>query len=132
MSEAKPKAKVRAPKVNHETKAFWDATTKGKLNVGKCDACGEHYYYPRPLCPFCFSDKTRLAECSGNGVIYSFSVTMGKEPYTIAYVTLAEGPTILSNIVECDFTKLAIGQKVKVLFYDTGEEGSAVPMFTLA
>jgi len=131
MSEAKPKAKVRAPKINFETKAFWDATAQGKLNVGKCDDCGEHYYYPRPLCPFCFSDKTRLAECSGNGVIYTYSVTMGKEPYTIAYVTLAEGPTILTNIVECDFAKLAIGQKVKVVFYDTGE-GSAVPMFTVA
>jgi uncharacterized OB-fold protein len=129
MSETKPK--VRAPKVNHETKAFWDATAQGKLHVGKCDDCGEHYYYPRPLCPFCFSDKTRLALCSGNGVIYSFSVNEGKEPYTIAYVTLAEGPTILTNIVECDFSKLAIGQKVKIVFYDTGA-GNAVAMFTPA
>jgi len=131
MSEAKPKSKVRAPKVNHESKAFWDATAQGKLCVGKCDGCGEHYYFPRPLCPFCFSDNTRLAECSGNGVIYSYSVTQGKETYTIAYVTLAEGPTILSNIVDCDFAKLAIGQKVKVKFFDTGE-GNAVPMFTAA
>lgn len=129
MSEAK--AKVRAPRVNHETKAFWEATAQGKLHVGKCDDCGEHYYYPRPLCPVCFSDKTRLALCSGKGVIYSYSVTHGKEPYTIAYVTLEEGPTILTNIVECDFSKLAIGQKVKVLFYDTGE-GNAMPMFTVA
>ncbi len=129
MSETKPK--VRAPRVNHETKAFWDATALGKLHVGKCDDCGEHYYYPRPLCPFCFSDKTRLALCSGNAVIYSFSVNEGREPYTIAYVTLEEGPTILTNIVECDFSKLAIGQKVKSVFYDTGA-GNAVVMFTPA
>ena len=127
MSETKPK--VKAPKVNHETKAFWEATAEGKLMVGKCNGCGEHYYYPRALCPFCFSDKTELAQTTGKGKIYSFSVTSHpKAPYTIAYITLAEGPTILSNIVESDFDKLAIGQDVEVVFYDTGE-GSAVPMF---
>ena len=39
-----------------------------------------------------------------------------KEPYAIAYVTLAEGPTMLTNIVDCDLDELRIGQAVAVVF----------------
>ena len=51
-----------------------------------------------------------------------------KEPYAIAHVTLAEGPTMLTNIVDCDFDTLAIGQPVHVVFQET-ENGPPVPMF---
>jgi len=126
------KPKIRAPRVNHETKEFWDATGKGVLMVKKCNDCGENHFYPRTLCPFCFSDNTEYLECSGNGVIYSYSPTRrGDAPWAIAYVTLDEGPTMMTNLVDCDFDKLAIGQKVKVSFADTGE-GTAVPFFTPA
>ena len=131
MSEAKPKSKVRAPKVNFESKAYWDATAEGKLLVKTCNDCKQPHYFPRALCPFCFSENMKYVESKGTGVIYSYSVTQGKEPYTIAYVTLDEGVTMLTNIVDCDFDKLKIGQKVKVKFFDTGE-GNAVPMFTAA
>jgi uncharacterized OB-fold protein len=51
-----------------------------------------------------------------------------KEPYAIAYVTLAEGPTMMTNIVDCDFDALDIGQPVAVVFAAT-EDGPPVPMF---
>ena len=38
------------------------------------------------------------------------------QPYAIAYVTLDEGVTMMSGIVDCDFDRLAIGQRVKVVF----------------
>ena len=131
MSEAKPK--VRAPRVNHETKAFWDATAKGQLHVGKCDDCGEHYYYPRPLCPFCFSDKVEWLQAKGTGEIYTYSVTRrgGPVPYCIAYVTLDEGVRMMTNIVDADLDTIRIGQKVKVVFKKS-EGGFSVPMFAPA
>jgi uncharacterized protein len=49
-------------------------------------------------------------------------------PYAIAYVTLAEGPTMMTNLVDCDFDALKIGQDVEVVFQDA-EEGAKVPMF---
>lgn len=52
-------------------------------------------------------------------------MTQRGEPYAIAYVTLEEGPTMLTNLIDCDFDKLAVGQAVKVKFVDTGE-GAAV------
>lgn len=123
------KPQVRAPRVNHETKPFWDATAQGKLLVKKCNDCGENHFYPRTLCPFCFSDNTEFLECSGKGVIYSYSVTRRTaEPWAIAYVTLDEGPTMMTNLINCDFDKLGIGQAVQVAFVDTGE-GTALPFF---
>ncbi len=44
------------------------------------------------------------------------------------YVTLEEGPTILTNIVGCDPEEVAIGQAVEVVWHDTGE-GSALYRF---
>ena len=38
---------------------------------------------------------------------------------------------MLTNIVDCDFDKLAIGAKVKAVFKPT-EGGVPLPMFTLA
>jgi uncharacterized OB-fold protein len=51
-----------------------------------------------------------------------------KEPYIIAHVTLAEGPTMLTNIVGCDADHLRIGQAVTVVFQDT-DNGPPVPLF---
>ena len=71
-------------------------------------ACGKAHWYPRAICPFCASERSNGATASGRGTIYTFSVMRRvKEPYVIAHVTLAEGPTMLTNIVDCDFDKLA-------------------------
>jgi len=52
-------------------------------------------------------------------------------PYAIAYVTLAEGPTMMTNLVDCDLDAIKIGQAVKLVFKPS-EGGSPVPMFTPA
>ncbi|SHH51307.1 DUF35 OB-fold domain-containing protein, acyl-CoA-associated [Pollutimonas bauzanensis] len=51
------------------------------------------------------------------------------QPFAAAYVTLDEGPTLLTNIVDCDFDKLSIGGRVSVVFVPVDEEGAVVPMF---
>jgi uncharacterized OB-fold protein len=43
-------------------------------------------------------------------------------------VTLKEGPSLLTNFVDCDMEKLKIGTKVKVVFKAT--EGAPLPFFT--
>jgi uncharacterized OB-fold protein len=123
---------IPAPQSNPETKPFWDATAQGNLLVKSCRACGQLHYYPRALCPFCLSDQTEWTPCAGTGTIYSYSVMRRAEvPYAIAYVALDEGPTMLTNLVDCDFDGLRIGQKVKVVFTPT-EGGPPVPTFTRA
>ena len=115
-----------------ETMPYWDAATQRKLLLKHCNACGADHFYPRVLCPFCFSDETEWREAAGEGTIYSFSVMRRAEiPYAIAYVTLAEGLTMLTNIVDCDLDAIRIGQRVRVVF-KPAEDGQAVPMFTPA
>jgi uncharacterized protein len=112
--------------------AWFEATRAGRLLIRACEACGEVHFPPRPLCPHCFSDRTDFRQCSGFGTIYSFSVLRRVEtPYCIAYVTLDEGPTMLSNIVDCPLEQIAIGQRVRVVFRDS-VNGHAVPMFAPA
>ncbi len=122
--------RIPAPQVTPETRAFWDAANAGKLMIGKCTACGAVHYYPRAICPFCFSDQTRLEQASGEGTIYTYSVMRrAPVPYAIAYVTLAEGPTMMTNVIDCDLDRIRIGQKVRLVFKPT-EGGPPVPMFT--
>jgi uncharacterized OB-fold protein len=52
-------------------------------------------------------------------------------PYAIAYVTLAEGPSMMTNIVDCDLSTLKIGQDVTLKFVPS-EGGPPMPMFTPA
>ncbi len=125
-----PPRKFPAAIPNPETQAFWDAATRGKFLIRRCAACGKAHWYPRAICPFCFSDRTEWAEASGKGTIYTFSVMRrAPVPYAIAYVTLAEGPTMMTNLVECDFAALRIGQEVRLVFTPT-EGGPPVPTFT--
>lgn len=129
---AKPERKIANPDVNPETRAYWEAAAQGTLLVPRCKSCGEAHWYPRALCPFCFSDVIEAVPSSGTGVIYSYSVMRrAPEPYAVAYVTLTEGPIMLSNLVDCDFNALRIGQAVKLVFKPS-ENGQNVPMFTLA
>jgi uncharacterized OB-fold protein len=44
-------------------------------------------------------------------------------------VTLDEGPTLLTNIVDYDLDKIKIGMRVQLTFKLT-EDGAALPMFT--
>ena len=131
MADSKER-KLPAPSVSAETKPYWDAAAKAKLLVKKCAACGQFHHSPRQICPFCFSDKTEWVEASGKGTIYSYSVMRrAPVPYAMAYVTLAEGPRMVTNIVDCDFDKLKVEQPVKVVFKAT-DGGPPLPMFTPA
>ena len=120
--------KISPPLVQADTLAYWQAADEGRLLVKRCTACGEFHHYPRDLCPFCLSDATEWLTAAGTGTVYSFS-TMGRDDqaYTLAFVTLDEGPTLMTNLVGS--AGYAIGQRVQVVFTpSTG--GHAVPMFT--
>ena len=123
--------KMRDPSLNPGDQPYFDAAADGRLMLKKCGACGEHHHYPRALCPFCLSDAVEWVPAQGTGEIYTYSVSRRAGPvvYCIAYVKLAEGVTMMTNIVDCDLDGVRIGQKVKVVFRKS-EGGASVPMFT--
>jgi uncharacterized OB-fold protein len=121
--------KFAPPVVTAESKAFFEAARAGRFLVPVCPACNRAHWYPRAICPFCAAEKVEWREASGKGTIYTFSVMRRvKEPYIIAHVTLAEGPTMLTNIVGCDADAVRIGLPVTVVFQES-EGGPPVPVF---
>ncbi|NYT63512.1 Zn-ribbon domain-containing OB-fold protein [Alcaligenaceae bacterium] len=123
-----------APSLNQGDEHFFDAAAQGKFLIKRCKSCDKFHWYPRAICPFCFSDQVEWTEASGQGVIYSYSVTRRAPsgPYAIAYVTLDEGVSMMTNIVDCDLDAIRIGQRVKVALKPTQNDGPPVPCFTPA
>ncbi|HEX7891816.1 MAG TPA: Zn-ribbon domain-containing OB-fold protein [Ramlibacter sp.] len=115
-----------------ETGAFQEAAAGGRLVVPQCNACGSSHWYPRPFCPHCFADAVEWKEASGRGTVYSYTVMRRAKPvYVIAYVRLAEGATLMTNIVDCPPGDVRIGMEVEVVFHEA-PGGVLVPMFRAA
>jgi uncharacterized protein len=113
-----------------ETTEFWSAAALGKLMLKTCNSCAKAHWYPRAFCPLCGSTDLNWAEASGRGRIYAFSPARRATPtYTLAYVTLDEGPTVMTNIVNAPPESLQIDQAVQVTF-QAADEGRMMPFFT--
>ena len=129
---AKKERKIASPEPTIGTEAYWEGARNGKLLLRHCTSCDRLHHYPRALCPHCFSDKLDWREASGKGRVYTYSVMRrAPEPYVIAYVTLEEGVSMMTNIVDCNFDTVRIDQPVTVVF-KASENGQPVPMFTPA
>ena len=121
---------IPAPELNPEIEPYFEAAAAGRLLLKVCSACNQAFHYPRAICPFCHSSETEWREASGRGTIYSFSVLRRAPiPYAVASVALAEGPQMITNIVDCDLDSLRCNMPVAVVFKPS-EGGPPVPMFT--
>lgn len=125
---------TRSPRPTPETQPFWDAAAENRLELARCDACGFMPWYPRMICPQCQSTSRTWETLSGNGTVYSFSVTRAgggrawREhlPYVVAYVQLDEGPIIMTNIVDCDPESVHVDMSVTAVFNEADEGGTIV------
>ena len=115
-----------------ETRPFWEAAAEGRLLIKACRACNRAHWYPKVVCPFCHSADVEWRTASGRGTVYTYSVMRRVEvPYVLAYVTLEEGPTLMTNIIDCDVDAVRIGQAVQVRFRQA-PQGRTVPVFAPA
>ena len=123
---------VGTPDTNPETKPFFDAAAQGKLVLPQCVDTKKFIWFPRGISPFTFG-AVEWKEVSGKGKIYTYSVMeRASPPYCIAYVELAEGPKMMTNIVDIDFKDVKIGMAVKLKFIQCEDGGPAMPFFTPA
>ena len=124
------------PTPDNTTRPFWDAAREGRFLVKRCRACERAHYYPRPFCPHCWSDDVDWEEASGRASLYTWSVVHQNDlspwpdrvPYVAAVVELEEGPRAMTNIVECDFESLRVGQPLRVDFRATSDDVT-LPVF---
>lgn len=124
------------PEPTPETAHFWEGCQAGELRLQRCRACAESYFPPRPFCPRCGGREVEVFAASGKATLDSYIIAhrprpdMGTEPHSIALVKLAEGPRMMSNIVECPQTPeaLVLDMSLEVMFVAQNERIS-LPFF---
>lgn len=127
------------PEVDAFTRTYWDAAAEGRLLIRRCGGCGRAHQYPREFCPYCWSEDVTWERASGRAALYTWSVVHRNDlppfrertPYVAAVVDLAEGPRMMTEVVECEPARLRVGMELEAVFRAAGgEKGEvAVPVF---
>ena len=114
------------PEITLLNEPFWEGTKQHKLLLQKCDDCSAFRFTPKEVCPNCTSVSATWTEVSGSGTIYSYSTVhrgpsagfQEDAPYSVVMVQLAEGPRIISHVIDCSPDDVTIGMAVSVVFED--------------
>lgn len=130
------------PTPNAETRPFWEAAAQGVLRIQRCEACGTAQFPPRAICGHCHArGAPAWVDAQGTGVIASHTTVhrppspafKADLPYTLALVTLDEGPRILVSLRGDAARAPAIGLPVVIRFEaPAGPHGIALPYAILA
>jgi uncharacterized OB-fold protein len=124
------------PRPTPTEQPFYDACAEGKLVLQRCQSCGHVLFYPRTHCDACQSDRLVWEDAIGTGTIARYTVVRRgvsadfEAPYVIVLIDLAEGPRMMSQIVDADPDALAVGLSVKLDFAAWSED-ITLPVFRL-
>ncbi|GMA63761.1 Zn-ribbon domain-containing OB-fold protein [Alicyclobacillus fastidiosus] len=101
---------------------YWEGVDEGQLRIQKCQTCERHIFYPRSICPHCFSDVIDWVTASGAGRIYAYTVVhrsfgpfAEETPFVVAIVELAEGVRMMTR-TKGPRDLVRIGAPVRVTF----------------
>lgn len=129
------------PQIYPEAQRYWDGAKRRELWLRHCRDCARNYFYPRDICPACFSRNTEWRRASGRGTVYSYAIVhrpptpafRDAVPYIVALVDLEEGGRMMTNLVgvEPSPEHITVGMPVQVTFVDVTEEVT-LPMFSPA
>jgi hypothetical protein len=108
------------PREDADNIAFLAAWRDGELLIQHCNGCGKSVFYPRPICPHCWSDRLEHRRASGRGEVVAYShvhrpndpAFNDEVPIVLAEVALAEGALILARLIDYDAAKVRSGLAV--------------------
>ena len=123
------------PVIDPGTEPYWRGLNEHKLLLKSCQGCGKTHFYPRELCPYCYSDQFTWIEAAGTGEIYTYTVCHRPAgpafaedvPYVITIVALDEGPQMMTRLAGAR-DAARIGARVKVRYQPQGD-GIVLPFF---
>lgn len=122
------------PGISRDTEFFWDGLKAGELRIQRCAACAALHHPPKVRCPGCGGYDFGYTVSSGRATLYSFVepcypvVPAFDYPYVVGLVELEEGTRLLTNIVDVDPDKVAVGMPLEVVFRAVDPE-LTLPMF---
>lgn len=112
------------PLITELSRVFYDGCREGKLLYQRCKDCDEVVFFPKRLCSNCMGRNLEWKASKGKGRIHTFTVTYESAPpefaadcpYALAIINLAEGFSMLANIVDCELEKITCDMPVEVVF----------------
>ena len=124
------------PRPTATSQPWFDGCSTGELRLQYCAVCREYQFYPRTFCVRCGQRELEWRRVSGRGRVASFTVVRHgisaayPAPYIIALIDLAEGPRLMSMIVDAETEQISVGAAVAVGFQAWSEDTS-LPVFQL-
>jgi uncharacterized OB-fold protein len=115
---------------------FYEACSRGELTLQYCRPCARFLFYPRTHCDACHNPELDWRQVSGKGRIVSYTVVRRSvsegftAPYIIALIDLAEGPRMMSQIIDAQPDAMATDLSVQVDFAAWSDE-IKLPVFRL-
>lgn len=132
---AKPRP---GPPPDPEQEPYWAAALEGRLVVQRCTECSHAQLYGRANCVRC-RGPVRWEDATGFGSVYAFTVVRQHHsrsfrhllPLVVALVELAEGPRLMTNLVDVEPADVHVGMRVEVCFERVSDD-SALALFAPA
>lgn len=124
------------PTIEDDSRPFWDAAKEGRFLIARCRTCGQAHHYPRPFCPSCWSEDVTWEDASGRATLYTYSTVYVNDlppfseqlPYVAAVVDLAEGPRVMTNVVDYQPGQLRVGMPLVTSFRQISPDVT-IPVF---
>lgn len=93
------------------------ALNEGRFLIQRCDACGKHVFFPRSICPHCWSERLDWVEPKRTGTVYS-TTTVRRKPeaggdYDVSLIDLDEGVRMMSRVEGVAPAEVKIGMRVR-------------------
>jgi uncharacterized OB-fold protein len=125
------------PEPTERSEPYWEAANEERFVLQQCADCETYLYYPRAVCTNCFGTDLSWETASGQGSILTYTVVSqspvavyeDRTPYVLAIVELADGPQMMSNIINCRPEEVDIGELVTITFERRGDR--TLPQFEL-
>jgi len=112
---------------------YWrEIPQRYRMEAGRCTSCSATYFPPRLVCAECGSRRFETVKLRDEGHIVTYTVIRvgpsqfaDQTPFAVGIIELDGGVRITSQIVDCEFDKVAIGQRVRLEFRRIQKQGDA-------
>lgn len=124
------------PRVDPVNAMFFEGVAAGVLLLQRCIPANHVIFYPRVLCPRCWSGNLEWFKASGVGTVFSYTFVHRAQhpafdaavPLALVAVELAEGPIMIARLRLRPSDTVHIGMSVGMVTPNKGE-GAGSPIF---
>lgn len=128
------------PQATKISAPFWQALNDNQVKIQQCNSCDGWTFFPRNHCSHCLSHDLDWKEVSGEGTLYSYTLTRiptmpefaDEMPQALAVVELTQGVRVNTTLIDVAEEDIKIGMPVKAVFDKVSKDGETLLRFTSA